>query len=90
MWARLRALGGGAAKFITRTLKNMATEKQESDAQESQVVTVDQVANLIAQMPVEVKAALFLGCFGRANRLVQHLVGQQGKKSRAGKGKKKR
>lgn len=51
----------------------------------NEVVRVDEVANLIAQLPLEVKAALIMGCFGRANRLVQHLVGQQGKKARTAK-----
>lgn len=68
----------------------MTIVKQESDAQESQVVTVDEVANLIASLPVEVKAVLFLGCFGRANRLVFQQLRQQGKKSRVGKVIKKR
>lgn len=63
----------------------MSTQNNGQDQQNNEVVTVDELANLIAQFSPEIKAALILGCFGRANRLVQHLVGQQGKKARTAK-----
>jgi hypothetical protein len=63
----------------------MNEQNNGQDQQNSEVVRVDDVANLIAQLPLEVKAALIMGCLGRANRLVQHLVGQQGKKARTTK-----
>lgn len=60
-----------------------------------EVVNFDDVANNIAQLPPEVKLALFMGCFGRMNRIVhahfKHVDKKQriSKRGRAGKNKKR-